>query len=145
MIDQSKARLYLLRVTATAKLPDAGVDLDAGPALPGSPRSLTTASPTSNSACPTASSRPSPGASPPPWTPSPPHSRPARPLRPTARHPQIALTHEQIAALAGTSRETCTKTLRDFAERGLLRLARGRITVLDAARLRDEAGNSATR
>ncbi|MCX4671166.1 Crp/Fnr family transcriptional regulator [Streptomyces sp. NBC_01381] len=31
----------------------------------------------------------------------------AGPLRPTARHPQIAFTHEQLAALAGTSRETC--------------------------------------
>lgn len=52
-------------------------------------------------------------------------------LRPGTRHPQIALTHEQLAALAGTSRETCTKALREFADRGLLRLARGRITVLD--------------
>ncbi|MGW0737964.1 Crp/Fnr family transcriptional regulator [Streptomyces sp. NPDC002851] len=65
---------------------------------------------------------------------------PAGPLRPTARHGQIALTHEQLAALAGTSRETCTKTLREFADRGLLRLARGRITILDPDRLRDEAG-----
>ncbi|MFD8427799.1 Crp/Fnr family transcriptional regulator [Streptomyces coelicoflavus] len=61
-------------------------------------------------------------------------------LRPGTRHPQIALTHEQLAALAGTSRETCTKVLREFADRGLLRLARGRITVLDPARLLDEAG-----
>ncbi|MDI3387786.1 Crp/Fnr family transcriptional regulator [Streptomyces sp. B-S-A8] len=64
----------------------------------------------------------------------------AGPLRPTARHPQIALTHEQLAALAGTSRETCTKTLHDFAGHGILRLARGRITILDPARLRDETG-----
>ncbi|MBW1598217.1 Crp/Fnr family transcriptional regulator [Streptomyces sp. JJ38] len=61
-------------------------------------------------------------------------------LRPGARQPQIALTHEQLAALAGTSRETCTKVLREFADRGMLRLARGRITVLDPARLHDEAG-----
>ena len=65
---------------------------------------------------------------------------PAGKLRPGARHPQIALTHEQLAALAGTSRETCTKVLREFADRGLLRLVRGRITVLDPARLLDEAG-----
>ncbi|MEU9246979.1 Crp/Fnr family transcriptional regulator [Streptomyces sp. NPDC048385] len=65
---------------------------------------------------------------------------PAGRLRPAARHPQIALTHQQLAALAGTSRETTTKVLRDFADRGLLRLARGRITVLDPARLLDEAG-----
>ncbi|MDJ0345382.1 Crp/Fnr family transcriptional regulator [Streptomyces sp. H10-C2] len=61
-----------------------------------------------------------------------------RPLSP--RKPQIALTHQQIAALAGTSRETTTKVLRDLADRGLLRLARGRITVLDPERLKDEAG-----
>lgn len=57
-----------------------------------------------------------------------------------ARSPQIALTHQQIAALAGTSRETTTKVLREYAGRGLIRLARGRITVLDAERLKDEAG-----
>ncbi|AXK37200.1 Crp/Fnr family transcriptional regulator [Streptomyces armeniacus] len=65
---------------------------------------------------------------------------PASRLRPGARHPQIALTHEQLAALAGTSRETTTKVLREFAAHGLLRLARGRITVLEPARLLDEAG-----
>ncbi|KUL34980.1 cyclic nucleotide-binding protein [Streptomyces regalis] len=61
-------------------------------------------------------------------------------LLPTARHPQIVLTHEQLAALAGTSRETTTKVLHEFAGRGLLRLARGRITVLDPERLNDAAG-----
>ncbi|AYV26366.1 cAMP receptor protein [Streptomyces sp. ADI95-16] len=65
---------------------------------------------------------------------------PAGPLRPVGRHPQIALTHEQLAALAGTSRETCTKVLHDYADRGLLRLARGRITVLDLNQLKDAAG-----
>lgn len=57
-----------------------------------------------------------------------------------ARAPQIALTHQQIAALAGTSRETCTKVLRDYAGQGVIRLARGRITVLDPERLKDQAG-----
>lgn len=65
---------------------------------------------------------------------------PASPLRPGGRHPQIALTHEQLAALAGTSRETCTKVLHEYADQGLLRLARGRVTVLDTGRLRDAAG-----
>ncbi|WP_311137722.1 helix-turn-helix domain-containing protein [Streptomyces sp. I6] len=45
-----------------------------------------------------------------------------------------------MAALAGTSRETCTKVLHDYADQGMIRLARGRITVLDAARLRDAGG-----
>ncbi|WP_226962763.1 Crp/Fnr family transcriptional regulator [Streptomyces sp. C8S0] len=64
----------------------------------------------------------------------------SRPLVLGARSPQIALTHQQIAALAGTSRETTTKVLRDFAEQHLIRLARGRITVLDTERLADHAG-----
>ncbi|WP_307710735.1 helix-turn-helix domain-containing protein [Streptomyces sp. V1I6] len=42
------------------------------------------------------------------------------------------------AALAGTSRET-TKVLRDFADQHLIRLARGRITVLGPERLADHA------
>ena len=55
--------------------------------------------------------------------------------------PQIALTHEQLAALVGTSRETATKVLGEFAGRGVLRLARGRITVLDPDAIRREAGD----
>ncbi|MGW1910229.1 helix-turn-helix domain-containing protein [Streptomyces sp. NPDC002076] len=44
--------------------------------------------------------------------------------------------------MAGTSRETCTQVLREFADRGLLRLARSRITTdLDPACLLDEAGH----
>ncbi|MBT2401348.1 helix-turn-helix domain-containing protein, partial [Streptomyces sp. ISL-100] len=46
----------------------------------------------------------------------------------------------RTAALAGTSRETTTKVLRDLAGHGLIRLARGRITVLDPDRLKDQAG-----
>ncbi|KUL35504.1 cyclic nucleotide-binding protein [Streptomyces regalis] len=64
----------------------------------------------------------------------------ALPLRPGARHPQVALTHEQLAALVGTSRETATKVLHQFADRGLIRLARGRVTVLKTEQLRDETG-----
>jgi CRP-like cAMP-binding protein len=57
------------------------------------------------------------------------------------RGPQIALTHEQIAALVGTSRETATKVLGEFAGRGVIRLGRGRITVLDPNAIRREAGD----
>lgn len=53
----------------------------------------------------------------------------------------VALTHEQIAALVGTSRETATKILGDLADRGLIRLARGRITLLDPAAIAAEAGD----
>ena len=51
----------------------------------------------------------------------------------------ITITHEQLAALVGTSRETTTKALGEFAERGIIKLGRGKITVLDHARLADES------
>lgn len=61
---------------------------------------------------------------------------------PTAGAHQITLTHEQLAALAGTSRETATKALGDLAERGLLRLGRGKITILDPDWFATEAGDA---
>jgi CRP/FNR family transcriptional regulator, cyclic AMP receptor protein len=53
----------------------------------------------------------------------------------------VTLTHEQVAALVGTSRETATRVLDDFADRGLIHLGRGRITLLDMARIHTEAGD----
>jgi CRP-like cAMP-binding protein len=47
----------------------------------------------------------------------------------------LAITHEQLAALVGTTRETVTKALGELAEYDVVALARGRITVLDHARL----------
>ncbi len=61
------------------------------------------------------------------------------PERFLGRGHQIKLTHEQLAALAGTSRETTTKVLGEFADRALITLGRGRITVLDL----DELGKLA--
>jgi CRP/FNR family transcriptional regulator, cyclic AMP receptor protein len=58
--------------------------------------------------------------------------------RTLAKGVQIALTHAQLAALAGTSRETTTKVLGEFVDQGLLRLGRGKITILDTAKLRQE-------
>jgi CRP/FNR family transcriptional regulator, cyclic AMP receptor protein len=57
-----------------------------------------------------------------------------------SRGPVVSITHEQLAALAGTSRETATKVLGDYAERGLIRLGRGRITILDLDEISAEAG-----
>jgi CRP-like cAMP-binding protein len=54
---------------------------------------------------------------------------------------RVALTHEQIAALTGTARETATKALGELADRGLLRVGRGKITIMDPERLAAEAGN----
>lgn len=62
--------------------------------------------------------------------------------RPFGRGVQVALTHEQLAALAGTSRETTTKVLGEYAEQGLVRLGRGRVTILDLTGLRAEAGDA---
>jgi hypothetical protein len=62
--------------------------------------------------------------------------------RPLGRGSQIALTHEQIAALTGTSRETATKILDDYADRGLVRLGRGKLTILDTAAIAAETGDS---
>jgi CRP-like cAMP-binding protein len=45
---------------------------------------------------------------------------------------EIPLTQEDLAGLAGTSRATVNRVLRDAERRGELRLARGRTTVLDA-------------
>jgi CRP-like cAMP-binding protein len=57
------------------------------------------------------------------------------------RTAQVALTHEQLAALVGTSRETATKVLGELADRGLIRLARGKITIVDLAGISAEAGD----
>jgi len=54
---------------------------------------------------------------------------------------QVKLTHEQLAALAATSRETTTKVLGELADRGLITLSRGHITVLDQDRLSRLSGS----
>jgi len=43
----------------------------------------------------------------------------------------VALTQEDMAAMAGTSRATVNRVLRDEQRRGTVELARGRITLLD--------------
>jgi len=55
---------------------------------------------------------------------------------------QIQLTHEQMAALAGTSRETTTKILNEYADQGLVHLGCGKITINDLPRLTAETGES---
>lgn len=49
------------------------------------------------------------------------------------------MTHSQVAELAGTSRETATKALGELASQGLLRLRRGRITIIDRSGLAAQA------
>ena len=50
------------------------------------------------------------------------------------------LTQEDIAGLAGTSRATTNRVLREAAARGDVRLERGRTVVLDVSALRRHAG-----
>ena len=51
----------------------------------------------------------------------------------------VPLTQEEISNLAGTSRATVNRVLRDAQARGELALRRGRIEVLDAAALAERA------
>ena len=51
----------------------------------------------------------------------------------------VPLTQEELASLAGTSRATVNRVLREEEEFGTLRLSRGRSTVTDAAGLRRRA------
>jgi CRP/FNR family cyclic AMP-dependent transcriptional regulator len=52
----------------------------------------------------------------------------------------IPLTQEDIAGLAGTSRATVNRVLREAEARGELQLGRGRTTILDADALNRRAG-----
>ncbi|HJW57275.1 MAG TPA: Crp/Fnr family transcriptional regulator [Burkholderiaceae bacterium] len=47
----------------------------------------------------------------------------------------ISLTHQQLADELGTVREMISRLLDDFAQRGMLALGRGRIHIIDAAKL----------
>jgi CRP-like cAMP-binding protein len=52
----------------------------------------------------------------------------------------VPLSQEQLAALAGTSRATVNRVLREEQERGTMRLGRQRATILDEAALSRRAG-----
>jgi CRP-like cAMP-binding protein len=46
--------------------------------------------------------------------------------------PVVPLTQEDLAAMAGTSRATVNRVLREDEKRGSVKLERGRVVVLDA-------------
>lgn len=48
---------------------------------------------------------------------------------------ELRITHEEIARHLGSAREVVTKMLNYFAQEGMVRLARGRVALLDTARL----------
>ncbi len=52
----------------------------------------------------------------------------------------MPLTQDDLAGLAGTSRATVNRVLRDEQERGTVELGRGRTTVVDAEELARRAG-----
>jgi CRP-like cAMP-binding protein len=52
----------------------------------------------------------------------------------------VPLSQEQLAALAGTSRATVNRVLREEQERGTMRLGRQRATILDEAAISRRAG-----
>lgn len=56
------------------------------------------------------------------------------------RGPEVAATHQQLADDLGSCREIVSRLLKDFEERQLVRLSRGRVSVLDADGLIDAAG-----
>jgi CRP/FNR family transcriptional regulator len=49
----------------------------------------------------------------------------------------IGLTHEQVAKHTGSAREVVTRTLKSFAEHGMVELQRGRIILRDTKLLKD--------
>lgn len=49
---------------------------------------------------------------------------------------QHAMTRQEMASLAGTSRETLTRVLMDYQDRGLVLLDKNRVTLKDEAKLR---------
>lgn len=51
----------------------------------------------------------------------------------------VRYTHQQLAEMIGTYRETVTKLLNDFRQRGLIRIERGRIFILDPEALKELA------
>ncbi|NJP05256.1 MAG: Crp/Fnr family transcriptional regulator [Chloroflexaceae bacterium] len=59
-------------------------------------------------------------------------ARLARHLLAEAQEGTAELTHQELAERAGTVREMAGRALRRLAEEGLVRLARGRVIVLDA-------------
>ncbi len=52
----------------------------------------------------------------------------------------VRATHQELAEMLGTWRETISKTLQDFRQRGLVSSGRRQLRILDRESLEDEAG-----
>jgi CRP/FNR family transcriptional regulator, cyclic AMP receptor protein len=55
---------------------------------------------------------------------------------PGLRRVDVPYTHEQLAEMVGTHRETTTKVLNDWRERGLIELKRGKVVLVEIEALR---------
>ncbi|MFI6870914.1 Crp/Fnr family transcriptional regulator [Nocardia sp. NPDC050406] len=55
------------------------------------------------------------------------------------RTPHIRLTQEDLASMAGTTRATANKVLRELEDQGVVRLGRGSVTVVDRMALERKA------
>lgn len=65
-----------------------------------------------------------------------------QPRQNSARMPNsVPMTHAELAAALSVAQETITRLLRDLEEKNVVRLARGRIEVLDPERLEALAGH----
>ncbi|MGE0229543.1 MAG: Crp/Fnr family transcriptional regulator [Dehalococcoidia bacterium] len=60
------------------------------------------------------------------------------------RGSRLSMTHQELAETVGTHRETVTRALGDFRDRGLLSLSRNTIQIEDVAGLRAAAGDDPT-
>ncbi len=49
---------------------------------------------------------------------------------------KINLTHEQIARYVGSAREVVSRTLKNFESQGILKLSRGKLSIIDKEKLR---------
>ncbi|WP_067825777.1 Crp/Fnr family transcriptional regulator [Nocardia inohanensis] len=58
---------------------------------------------------------------------------------PNSAPPEIRLTQEDLASMAGTTRATANKVLRDLENQGIVHLGRGTIIILDHPRLTHKA------
>lgn len=54
----------------------------------------------------------------------------------------VAITHQELADVVGTHRETITRTLGDFRDRGLIALQRSHVEIVDLDALRALSGHS---
>jgi CRP/FNR family transcriptional regulator len=60
------------------------------------------------------------------------------------KHGTLRLTHDELAVELGTAREVVSRLLKEFERAGVLRLARGQITVVDSSGLAHHAAPTGT-